>query len=346
MTNSLVPDHYRRVLNKGPLSPLWAQTTGRNSLRQLLFTHVNNHLPGYPPLTIQGTSQQSAVADALSATATTWYQALNNVTTNGHGSVLLQLNAVHHIKTGYWQPYSIASCDVDFIQGHNDKRPVAFPIPPGSSPQMLNSAKFNSSILSSYAFEFPSLSRSQILETPGLSSENRLRWVELPQNPFNGTAIGAIVLLPQDSTNSTQEVIMCNIAAGWGTSTLNISSNVGGPGLVQSQIDIQNLYNASMGYSPKDPYTDISSSPEETTVIRTYGFFDLPMFPQHPIVITEDWAKYLNPFLSNANTTVFKTLMDSNLTEPYFKQTVETILVGMIVNGLSRFVQFEVIFLY
>ncbi len=293
---------------------------------------------------IQGTSQQSAIADALSSTAVIWNLALNNVSTNGHGSVLLELDAIHRITTGYWQPYSIASCDIDTIQGPDDERPVAFPIPPGSSPQMLNTAEFNSSLLSTYAFEFPGLSRSQILRTPGKFSESRLRWVELPQNPFNGTAIGAIVLLSQDSANSTQEVIMCTIAAGWGASTLNASSDVGGAGLIQSQVDIQNLYNGAMGYSPKDPYTDISSSLEETTVVRRYGFFDLPMFPQHPILITEDWAKYLNPSLSNANTIVFETLMASNITGPCrvgpcVEETVGIILVGLIVNGLSRCVR-------
>lgn len=346
MTNNLIPGEYDRLLNLGPISPGWAQVTGRNSLRQLLFVHVNNYSPGYPRVFIAGTSEHNAVADALSSIAALWDLAVNNVTTTGHGSMQLQLDTVHSITEHYYQPYALASCEHDVILGQSDQRPVMFPVPPGVSPQMLDAGEVNNSTLSlaqdstptGYAFEFSGLSRSQILETPGLSSKDRLRWVELPQNPFNGTAIGAIVLLARDPSNATQELLMCNVAAGWGVSTLNVSSNLGTTALVQSQVDIKNLYNASMGWSLKNPNTEISSPLEETAVIRTYGFFDLPMFPQLPIAVTEDWARYLNPSVSNTNTTVFETLMASNLGPLHMVQTVQTILVELIVNGLSRFV--------
>ena len=53
------------------------------------------------------TTQQAAVADALSTTGVMWQLALQNMTSKGHGSVLDQLDAVHSIFTGYYQPYTI-----------------------------------------------------------------------------------------------------------------------------------------------------------------------------------------------------------------------------------------------
>ena len=347
ITKNLVPGEYLRQMNWTPLSPGYGQGTGRNSFRQLLIDHQRNYAPGLQRTYITATTQQSAVADALSSTATLWYQAVNNIRTSGHGSILLQLDAVHGISTNYHQPYTIASCEHDAILGEADARPVVFPITPGARLGMLDTAKFNNSTLSftpdstpsASGVEFPGLSRSQIMQTPGPPSENRLRWVELPQDPFNGTAIGAVILLARDPLNTTQEVLTCNIAAGWGLSTLNISSTLGAPGSVQSQIDFQHLDEEMRGWPPKeDNDTEISSSLEEQAVLRTYGFFDLPTFPQRLITLTAEWAKYLNPSVSNAggNTTVFKTLMDSNLGPTNNGLSIQIILASLVANGLSR----------
>lgn len=141
---------------------------GANSLRQLLITDqpTINGL-GYDPITAVATIQQAAVADALSTTGALWNLARQNFTTNGHGSVLDQLDAVHSIINGYYQPYSIASCAHDTFYGYGDRMPVAFPPPPGSTKQMLNTSNFNDSILYIHAFVYLNITRSQILDTPG-----------------------------------------------------------------------------------------------------------------------------------------------------------------------------------
>ena len=332
-TNSDIPLVYQNYV--GPVSPIDVQVTGRQSIRRLVI-HDITYDPGiaasYAQHVASGSSQQAAVADALSSTANLWSIALNNVTTSGHGSVLDQLDAVHSIKTGNSQPCTLVFCGHDTIQGRTDERPVAFPVLPGSDAQILDKAEFDNSTISVYGLDFSGLSRSQILDTPGPLSENRLRWVELPQDPFNGTAIGAVILLPRSSNNITQEILVCNIGAGWGAFTLNTSSFGGAAGRVQSEVSSTNGVNNEVAHTgPGDP-----SNAELSAVDVSYGYFNFPMFPERPITLTEDWAKYLNPSLSYANTTVFDTLMTSNLTEVDISISAEIVLTGLIANGLSR----------
>lgn len=331
-TNSWVPPEYQ--IYSGPISPAGVQVTGQQSLRQLAIRDFH-YGPGYVASDGQhaafGSSQHAAVADALSSTATLWNTALNNVTTSGHGSVLDQLDAIHSITTDYYQPYTLVFCGQDAIQGQGDERPVAFPVLPGSNAQMLDTVEFDNSTISVYGFDFPGLSRSQIMDTPGPLSENRLRWVELPQDPFNGTAIGAVILLPRSSNNNTQEILVCNVGAGWGASSLNSSSFGGGAGPVQSEISTEGLRSAFPTPDAANP-----SDAQSIASISSFGVFKLPLFPERPIILTENWAKYLNPSLSYANTTVFDTLMASNLTIPDIAISAEIIIAGLITNGLSR----------
>ena len=242
-TYHLLPRQY--VLNYGmSYSPAYVEITSANSLRQLRINDQNalNLTSGYDNVLAVATTQQAAVADALTATGALWNLAISNVTTKGHGSILNQLDAIHSIKADYYQPYTIASCEYDTIHGHEDSNPVVFPIPPGSTYSMLNTSDFGSTLsigtVGYHAFDFLGITRSQILETPGSPDENRLRWVELPQMPFNGTAIGAVVLLPRASTNTTQEVLMCNLGAGWGTSKLNTSTFAGSAQTVLSEVGL------------------------------------------------------------------------------------------------------------
>lgn len=319
-------------------SPASIQVTGTSSLRQIRINNENPvYGPGYDPVTAVATTQQAAVADALTTTGILWNVALLNVTTKGHGSVLDQLDAVHSITTGYQQPYTLASCEHDTIFGHKDLNPVAFPPPPGSAPQMLSVSDFNDSILfnpsddsgsPSHAFIFPGITRPQILDTPGFLGDYRLKWVELPANPFNGTAIGAVVLLPRDSENTTQEVLMCNLGAGWGTSKMNTSTFSGESQTVLSEVSLDTNTIRSGGGSIA-PYT-------EEIVETDSGYFLLPSFPQRPITVTEDWAQYLNPSLSDSNTTVFHSLMSSQLLVPDIAISARIILAGLLANGLAR----------
>lgn len=332
ITNGLLPLTYQSDYLESP-TPAFVQSIGANSLRQLRisFQPSLNTGPGYgyDNITVISTTPQVVVADALSTTGALWNLAINNVTTKGHGSVLDELDAVHSINTGYYQPYTIASCVHDTFYGHEDENPVAFPPSLGSSPQMLNASAFNNSILPIHAFIYPRIARSQVLDTPGLPSDYRLRWVELPEDPFNGTAVGAIVLLPRAPDNTTQEVLMCNLGAGWGSSKLNMSTFGGGSQIVNSEINLNAEESSGKEGSQFAPVAEEVSQSEENQ-------FDLPLFPQKLITVTEDWAQYLNPSISGLNTTVFNHLMASQLLVPDIEVSAKIILAGMLANGLAR----------
>ena len=330
VTNGLSPISFQLDYHVTPATT-FIQVIGANSLRQIrIFDQFPvNSGSGYDPITAIATTQQAAVADALSTTGILWNTAMRNVTTRGHGSVLDQLDAVHSITTGYYQPYPAASCEHDTFYGHEDQNPVAFPPPPGSTLKMLNTSDFNNSILSNHAFIYPGITRSHILNTSGFPGDYRLRWIELPGDPFNGTAIGAIVLLPRASENTTQEVLMCNLGAGWGASKMNTSTFEGGSQTVLSEV----------GLSPAivNKGDDGRSAPlTEENAIGDEGYFILPSFPQHLVTVTEDWAQYLNPSVSGSNTTVFHRLMASHLLIPDISISARIILAGLLANGLAR----------
>ena len=317
-------------------SPAFIQTTGANSLRQL---RISNQEPinigtGAGAVTAVATTQQVAVADALSTTGVMWQLALQNMTSKGHGSILDQLDAVHSILTGYYQPYTIGTCQPDTFYGHEDQDPVAFPLPPGTLIQMLNTSTLNDSVLSSPGFIYPGITRAQLWDTPGSSNDFRLRWIELPQDPFNGTAIGAVVLLPRADENATQEVLMCNLGAGWGKSNMNMSTYDGGSQAVFSEVEPSPV--------PGSETTDGTSRPASarftslTEELNTADvLFSPPSLPQRQLIATEDWAAYLNPSISDSTTTVFHRLMSSHLLETSIGISATIVLTSLLANGLA-----------
>lgn len=324
-------------------TPSSIEATGQNSLRRLLIKTVfdDSPTPFYDPETNLATTQQAAVADALTATGVMWSWASTNVSDKRHGHPEDQLDAVHSITQDYYQPYTLVSCQSDVINGPDDQRPVGFPLPPGYPPSMLNVSAIDDSILPGYptsawnqsptpshAFEYSGITRSEILRTPGLLNENRLRWVELPNDPFNGTAIGAIVLLPSTEKDTTQHIVVCNVGAGWGTSKLNTSTFAGAPQIVLSEDSV------------KIPDTDFGTSSSdipdaESNALADSGVFILPNFPQRTLTVTEEWASYLNPSIPSMNTTLFHYLMASNITSIRVATNVKIILAGLLANGLS-----------
>lgn len=320
--------------------------TGPNSLRRLHIYKQDSPFagPGYDLESILATTQQVAVADALTTTGTSWSYALSNVTTKGHGHPEDQLDAVHSIMQDYYQPYTLVSCQRDVINGPDDQRPIGFPLPPGSPPSMLNESAYNDMILPGYptsasnlslspghAFEYSGIARSEILGTPGPLNENRLRWIELPRNPFNGTAIGAIVLLPRTENDATQNIVVCNLGAGWGLSKLNASTFTGAPQTVLSETSIQAPGTA---YGDSKPLSQ-GTPTAESVALGAIGFFILPTFPQHTVTVTKEWAAYLNPSIPAINTTLFHHLMTSNITSIEVATNVRVILAGLMANGLS-----------
>ena len=282
------------------------------------------------------TTQQVAVADALTTTGNTWNVAMTNTSTNGHGSVILELDAVHGITAGYYQPYTNVICDYDTTRGPIDTDPVNFPAYSGPGVQMNNAIKANSSYNSGDRLILSNLTKSDIWNTSGPAGDYRLRWVELP---FNDTAIGAIVLRPRSAENLTQELFVCSVGAGWGLSTMNVSTILGNTSPVLSQVNAQalrNIYSTNGGGTPGNaPQAIPGGLTQQLTEDRSIEFF-APIFPERPIKITEDWARYLNPSIDLLDTTVFNSIMGVPEVLGLRQIQIELTLAQMVANGLSR----------
>ncbi|KAL8735024.1 MAG: hypothetical protein Q9166_001149 [cf. Caloplaca sp. 2 TL-2023] len=319
LANRILPPSFA-----GPftISPYSTQLTGQGSVRQLIIQHhiYDNVSAPYDQGAAHATTQHGAVADALSATSSLWNVALQNSDSPFYD----QRDAVQSIIADNFQPYTLVSCGADVIEDNTDDRPIAFPIPPGSSPEMLSMANVTTdTALPMFAIEYSDLTRTEILKTPGSKSDYRIRWVELPENPFNGSSIGAVILQP--TTNETQGILLCNVAAGWGSSSMNMSSSpaASGTGLASSSI-----------YDPDSalPQAQDYSKRVADSVIT----FELPLFPQRKISIKSDWAEYLNPRIATPNTTVINALMGRKLMEEEDTTSANIILAGLVANGLSR----------
>ncbi len=128
------------------------------------------------------------------------------------------LEAWSSIVKGYFQPYTVGTCAQNSIQDPEDERPLAFPAPPWILPEYIPEPQVDPTSFEPPTFPFSGLTRAEALNSAGPSSENRLRWVELPRDPFNGSAIGAVILLaeqaPGSKTSQGQEIITCTLGAG------------------------------------------------------------------------------------------------------------------------------------
>ena len=321
-------------------APEWVEVAGRGSHRRLSMTAGFNEPEGFSQHPTLATIQQTAVADALTETGELWVDAVSNVSTRGHGTVLNRQDAAHTITHGYYQPYTKVSCAADYIRGPNDDTAVAFPVTPGiqASPD-LHQADYNVSVLGVYSLVYPNITKDQLLSSPGSPEESRLKWVELPQDPFEGSAIGAVILLPRSSANLTQEFLVCNVGAGWGGSYINTSSFAGGTTTTTSVIDSSAFGSLDTGKNGNSTQAN-KASQAETIAADTLIAYWRPLFPEMPITITEAWATYLNPFVSSLNTTVIDALMSTpaaakELSPQGTLFVAEWALAGLVANGLA-----------
>ncbi|KAL8686716.1 MAG: hypothetical protein Q9218_006917, partial [Villophora microphyllina] len=271
--------------------------------------------------------------------STTWGQVVENTTASGHG-VSTGLTGGSSIRKGYHQPYTVGTCAHDSIHDAQDERPLAFPIPSGILPQYLPKQQIDDSLLASPTFPFLGLTRADIMKTAGPSSENRLRWVELPRDPFNGSAIGAVVLLPKPTsrsdTSQSQEILTCTLGAGWGLSTLNATTSEGiGHGDVESSVN-NAMSIARVLYSFAKSYHSRAGGGSVGDYLQPTRDFLLPLYPQLPINVTESWSRYLNPVVADLNTTVFHQLMQGNITTRDPRVSAGIILSSLLANGLAR----------
>ena len=322
-------------------APNRIELVDRSSLRYISIAEDESYI-GFGPRPIMAMTQQAVVADALTNTGALWSLSLTNVTAKkGHGHPLSdQADALHTISNQYMQPYSTVVCIPDSISSINGSKPLALPRLPNANPASLSNGNFSydgcepGTRETAETIAHPTATQEQIYNLQHSTGDSRLEWIELDSDHFQGSSIGAVVLLPRAEKNATQDVILCNLSAGWGTSTLSMSTVDGGDSAVSSKV------------THKDNHTT-QTQPMKLTNIPAYessqgaingDYFDyhLPNYPRQLINITREWAEYLNPTIAGLNTTVMSTLLQQQLFSCTPRVSVESALVSLVANGLAR----------
>ena len=332
-----LPEKYQEIYHSAE-GPNYFVVSGKESQRQQYLgqeTTLDRHVaPSF------STAQMVATADALTTTSALWFQSLENVTQNsGHGSPLSdQSDSIHTLVGDSFQGYTAGNCFSEIIQNTTEPSPIAFPFlyfannPATSTINMTSSDNYTSP-----GIVHPSISRADVFANTSRSYGYHLQWVDLPQPLFNGSSIGAIIVPPQtvkstSGEGSSQSIILCNLAAGWGTSTLQLKRDSNsGASSVSSQVS---------EYTP-DLYSQAIQTPTAENSDAQVWFF-YPWYPQRMINITQEWAQYLDPIVGNVNRSVFDLFMQ----ERYPVQGSQSInafnvfaaetLVLMVTNGLAR----------
>ncbi|KAL8680749.1 MAG: hypothetical protein Q9186_003096 [Xanthomendoza sp. 1 TL-2023] len=206
--------------------------------------------------------------------------------------------------------------------------------PAGVRQGTLKSVQINESILhGGPSMVCPGVTKDQIFGAPGSLEEFWLKWVDLPQDPFNGSAIGAVILPPRSPANLTQDIMVCTLGAGWGSSIVNHSS-VDDASYLRSVITLSNA-----GFTTRDLVQTViaplvQAPPIEDT--NTASAFFLPYFPEKFVKVTEAWAEFLNPVVVDLNKTIIDILMlDNPKTIERRIPRAQSVLKLLLANGLS-----------
>ncbi|KAL8902620.1 MAG: hypothetical protein Q9207_004533 [Kuettlingeria erythrocarpa] len=314
---------------------------GRSSYRNI-YTGSSLQSGGSGPLQYAATTQQAVIADALAEAASLWSLSLVNVTAGaGHGSPLSdQSNAAHRITSNYSQPYSTAVCIPDQFRNDTDSRKLSFPLLPFVNPS--SSATRNHSyrtfpsgqIKFAMVIEHPDYSYHQLVNSSADSQDYRLEWIELSRDSFNGSSIGAAILLPSSIRDGGNNVLLCNIAAGWALSSLVVRDSPQGleytESFPQQGKDLE---------QPLLPHIQTATPKARNEAVGLGDIYQTAGFPQQAIDISRTWAQYLDPSIEGLNTSLFNVLSQENKNKGETAWDLDAacaILVMLTVNGLAR----------
>ena len=314
-------------------SPGHVELSGKSVTRELYIAEDQDYAPQnvWPA---QSTTQQAAVADAFGSATYLWLLALTNVTAQrGHGNPLSdQSDSFHQIKSEYYQPYVSSACIFDTLEGENDSRSLVFPTLLGANDESQSdtSIEFNGlqGLESMPAITKPGSHRSSIYDKSMVPSMYHLRWIELNEDRFRGSSIGAVMFLPSTNGDQTQTVLMCNLAAGWGTSSVSLQQS-----LSTSSGSVSSTINWVM---PKNDNVSVQTVNVPVKQDERDLAFRYPQFPQIPINISESWANLLTPRFNSSNDTIINRLMQEQVFSGDPTSYAHFVLSAMVSNGLAR----------
>ncbi|KAI4117329.1 MAG: hypothetical protein LQ345_002418 [Seirophora villosa] len=184
----------------------------------------------------------------------------------------------------------------------------------------------------SQVIEHPDHFYSQLLDPTDDIQAYRTRWIELPGDVFNGSSIGAAILLPRAEQDPVQDVVLCNVAAGWGRSSLVVSTNgkASDRGMVSTFQEGRDLKAVTVpigrGFNP-----EAQSSNDQ--FVNAFQYLDLP---RRLINISASWAQYLDPLVPNHNTSLLDMLIRENTVPGHQPAILPDIIVMLFANGLAR----------
>ena len=318
-----IEDRYKVAI--GLYDPLFH---GQNSARYMQRATVTNGVL-WPKTT---TIQQAVVTDALTEAGGLWFLSLTNVTADtGHGSPLSdQSNAAHTVETNYSQPYAAAICYPKRIEAGSENESVRIPIFTYMLNQTNAGTQYQDSPFGNIPVNYhPDISYSQLLNASGNTQDYRLQWIELPDSLFKGSSIGAAVLYPSSGPGNDQDLILCNIAAAWGPSSLTVK--IGYP----STESVQSEFRHNDESQKPEPIGQ-NNVPSAQQNPPAFGDGSYLQSPQGSINISSTWAEYLNPSVEMLNTSLFSALMEFTVLPKSEPSAAETIFSLLAVNGLAR----------
>ena len=323
------------------IAPDEIQIADKSSLRRLTVIEDETFL-GSGPRPMTATTQHAVIADALTMTGSLWFLSLTNVTASkGHGKPLSdQTDAFHTITNDYKQPYGSVVCIPDSVSEAPDQAPIAFPIlPVANSAALSNGNNTYEGCLpgthkTAQTINHPSITREQVYNLPHSTTNFVLEWIDLDFPEFEGSSVGAVVVLPRTAANTTQEVMLCNLSAGWGTAALSIQTVDGGISAVSSEMTHHENHDEQSHSIKLTNVPDYQTGGESRG--REYFEYRLPFYPRQSVAISPQWAEYLNPIVTGLNSTVFNIIQQQQIYACSPRISTEVALIAMIVNGLAK----------
>lgn len=267
----------RSVLNlaDGGVEFFTTQNPGTNYTSELMIASSF----GESKTQVCATHSQQVLLGGLVADSWSQYQAGRNT-----GNTL---ESYHSIEDNCYQPYTVANCVADKVLNGFDQAPLRF-----ARISVTDEIDKDQDIVS-----VPALTKSESIDKiPGDRSQFRVGWVDLPQEIFSTRVPGAIIVHPQNSSDSSYNITTCTLNAGWGSSTILTDS-----------------------ISPTDVRSHVSHTPPSWPIttfnLDAYGYLSssAPYFgnssdfsyPQRQISISKNWMERLNPtFILFDNSTI------------------------------------------
>ncbi|KAL8670024.1 MAG: hypothetical protein Q9168_005411 [Polycauliona sp. 1 TL-2023] len=327
MNGSSVPDACSTVGTEGsnacPASEWYAVynwlLTSRKAFRAADEGRYHIVEDNYPP---NSTAKTQSV-NFISGIQLWGLSSVNLTADTGHGSTLSDnTDGWQSITSNYSQANSIVQCDTFDLLTTSASDYVALPFLPALNPESAISGHFKNSDGSRHAYiELPNLIYSDLFEGSRESSQYRVQWIELPENLFNGSSIGAAISLPNNSKN----MIFCNIAAGWTSSSLALELRDGGVGPADSTTN-----NPDKGVKIYAPIrtTGVPNAQADNPALQNW--------PDRVVNISQSWARYLNPTVEEFNTSLLNLLLQQPADRVNNVGSYSNVLAALTTNGLAR----------